>query len=36
MDIRHLKIMIAVAEAGSMSGAAKKLYITQPAVSQVI
>ena len=36
MDIRHLKIMIAVAESGSMSGAAKKLYITQPAVSQVI
>lgn len=36
MDIRHLKIMIAVAESRSMSGAAKKLYITQPAVSQVI
>lgn len=36
MDIRHLRIMITVVEAGSMSGAAKKLYITQPAVSQVI
>ena len=26
MDIRHLKIMIAVAEAGSMSGRLKAVY----------
>lgn len=36
MTIRHLKIFIAVAESGKMSSAAKKLYITQPTVSQVI
>ncbi|MEL7659362.1 LysR family transcriptional regulator [Acetobacterium wieringae] len=36
MDIRHLKIFIAVAETGSMSAAAKKFFITQPSVSQVI
>lgn len=36
MDIRHLKIFIAVEETGSMSAAAKKFFITQPSVSQVI
>jgi DNA-binding transcriptional LysR family regulator len=36
MDIRHLKIFIAVAEIGSMSAAAKQFFITQPSVSQVI
>ncbi|KNZ40305.1 LysR family transcriptional regulator [Acetobacterium bakii] len=36
MDIRHLKIFIAVAETGSMSGAAKQFFVTQPSVSQVI
>lgn len=36
MTIRHLKIFIAVAEAGTMSQAAKNLYIAQPTVSQVI
>lgn len=36
MDIRHLKIFISVAETGSMSAAAKKFFITQPSVSQVI
>ncbi|MEE0692670.1 MAG: LysR family transcriptional regulator [Lachnospiraceae bacterium] len=36
MTIRHLKIFTAVAECGSMHGAAKKLYITQPTVSQAI
>ncbi|WKY47891.1 LysR family transcriptional regulator [Eubacteriaceae bacterium ES3] len=36
MDLRHLKILIAVEETGSMSQAAKALYITQPSVSQVI
>lgn len=36
MTIRHLKIFITVAECGTMSAAAEKLYITQPTVSQVI
>lgn len=36
MTIRHLKIFIAVAETGSMSAAANRLYLTQPTVSQAI
>ena len=36
MTIRHLHIFIAVAETGSMSAAAKRLFISQPTVSQVI
>ena len=36
MTIRHLKIFIAVAETGSMSVAANRLYLTQPTVSQTI
>lgn len=36
MSIRHLKIFLAVAECGTMSQAAKQLYITQPSVSQAI
>lgn len=36
MTIRHLKIFLAVAETGSMSTAANRLYLTQPTVSQAI
>ncbi len=36
MTIRHLKIFIVVAETGSMSTAANRLYLTQPTVSQTI
>lgn len=36
MTIRHLKIFVVVAENGNMSTAAKKLYISQPTVSQAI
>lgn len=36
MTIRHLKIFIAVAETGSMSKAAQKLFLSQPTVSQAI
>nr|WP_320026317.1 LysR family transcriptional regulator [uncultured Acetobacterium sp.] len=36
MDIRHLKIFIAVEETGSMSATAKQFFVTQPSVSQVI
>lgn len=36
MTIRHLKIFIAVAETGSMSAAAQRLYLSQPTVSQAI
>lgn len=36
MTFRHLKIFIAVAQTGSMSAAARELYIAQPTVSQVI
>lgn len=36
MTIRHLKILIAVADCGSMHAAAKQLYISQPSVSQAV
>lgn len=36
MTIRHLRIFIEVAENGKMSLAAKKLFISQPTVSQAI
>lgn len=36
MTIRHLRIFLAVADSGTMSQAAKQLYITQPSVSQAI
>lgn len=36
MTIRHLKIFAVVADLGSMSAAAKQLFISQPAVSQAI
>lgn len=36
MSIRHLRIFIMVADCGKMSIAAKKLFITQPSVSQAI
>lgn len=36
MTIRHFRIFIAVYSEKSMTGAAKKLYMTQPSVSQAI
>ena len=36
LTVRHLQIFIVVAETGTMSQAAKKLFISQPTVSQVI
>ena len=36
MVIRYLEILEAVAETGSFTGAAKKLYITQSAVSHAV
>lgn len=36
MIIRHLEILEAIAETGTFTGAAKKLYITQSAVSHAI
>ncbi len=36
MTLRHLKIFLAVVDSGSMTKAAKNLYITQPSVSQAI
>ncbi len=36
MNFRHLKIFLAVCDQGSMTRAAKQLYMTQPSVSQVI
>ena len=36
MTIRHLKIFTVVADEGGMSKAAKKLYVSQPTVSQAI
>jgi DNA-binding transcriptional LysR family regulator len=36
MTIRHLRILVAVCECGSITTAAEKLYMTQPAVSLAI
>ena len=36
MTVRHLKIFVTVVDCKSMSGAAAKLYISQPTVSQAI
>jgi len=36
MTLRHIKIFVAVCECGSVTGAAEKLYITQPAASLAI
>ena len=36
MTIRHLNIFFTVAQCGSMSGAARILYLSQPTVSQAI
>ena len=36
MTIRHLTVFAAVAEQGSMSAAAKHLYLSQPTVSQAV
>lgn len=36
MTLRHLQVFIAVVDAGSMTGAAQQLYISQPSVSQTI
>lgn len=36
MTIRHLKIFVTVCRCGSITGAAEKLYMTQPAVSLAI
>lgn len=36
MTFRHMKILILVADLGSMTEAAKRLYISQPSVSQAI
>lgn len=34
MDIRQMEIFVAVAEAGSLHGAARRMYMSQPAISQ--
>lgn len=36
MTLRHLKIFITVADCGSMTAAAKAMFITQPTVSQAV
>lgn len=36
MDLRHFRIFLTVCEAGTMTRAAKILFMTQPSVSQVI
>ena len=36
MTIRHLTIFLTVAQQGSMSSAARMLYLSQPTVSQAI
>ncbi len=36
MTIKHLRVFITVAQTGSMSAAAERLYFSQPTVSQII
>ena len=36
MNIRHLRIFLTVCESGSMTQAAKQLYISQPSISLAI
>ena len=36
MTLRHLSVFLAVCEENSMTGAAKRLHMTQPSVSQTI
>ena len=36
MTLRHLKIFVTVADCNSITGAANKLYLAQPAVSLAI
>ena len=36
MTLRHLKLFVAVVDAGTMTAASQQLYMTQPAVSQAI
>jgi DNA-binding transcriptional LysR family regulator len=36
IDLRHLRYLVAVAEAGSVTAAARQLYITQPALSVAV
>ena len=36
MDLKKLKQFLAIADAGSLSGAAKRLNVAQPALSQAV
>ncbi|XLY88641.1 LysR family transcriptional regulator [Ectopseudomonas mendocina] len=36
MNLHHLKVFLAVAEAGSISAGAERLHISQPAVTREI
>lgn len=36
MSLRHMRIFVAVCSAGSMTAAAKQLFLSQPAVSLAI
>ena len=36
MTLRHLRIYVTVCETGSMTAAAKKLYIAQPSISLAV
>lgn len=36
MDVRELRVLIGIAEAGSLSAAAQKLHLTQPALSATL
>ena len=36
VELRQLRFLVAVSEAGSVSGAARRLYMTQPAVTTAL
>jgi LysR family transcriptional activator of mexEF-oprN operon len=36
LDLNLLRVFIAVADAGSVTGAAERLYVTQPAISAAL